>query len=77
MTTCNNLLFLNNIMICDEIDIMYDNEIQKIIFDRHTRSETFKCISNDMNITISSIHSILNIKLPQKKIRLAKHKTDN
>ena len=34
----------------------------------HTRCETLKCISADMNISISSIHnSILNIKSFQRK----------
>jgi len=56
-----------NIINYDEIDIMYDNEIKKIISDRRARGETFKSISPDMNISISSIHSILNRKLHQHK----------
>jgi len=56
---------MNNIMICDEVDIMNDNENKKIISERCARGLTYKCISTDMNISINSINSILNGKSPQ------------
>ena len=65
---------MNNIMICDEIDIMYNNEIRKIISKRSARGETFRCISADMNISISSIHCILNDKYSQKKKKIVSKK---
>jgi len=56
-----------NIIYYGEIDIMYGNEIKKMISDRRARGETFRRISADMNISISSIHSILNRKLHHHK----------
>ena len=49
---------------------MYNNEVKKIISDRRARGKTFRCISADMNIIISSIHSTLNRKSTQKKKKI-------
>ena len=46
---------------------MYDDAIKKIILQRRALGETFKSISEDMNINISSIHSILHRKSTQYK----------
>ena len=46
---------------------MYDDQIKKIISARRSKGDTFRCISTDMNISISSIHSILNRKSSQRK----------
>ena len=71
---CNLLFLMNYIIICDEIDIMQGSEIKKIISERRTKGETFRCISSDMNIRVSFIHSILNKKLSQKKIKVGPKK---
>jgi len=54
-------------MIYVKLDIMYEDSIKKNIFERRARGETFRSISANMNISISSIYSILNRKVCQHK----------